>query len=124
MARRAKKSTVALEDLGNGVKVRRRVHIGHIVPDHFEIAEDEVEVVEAPSTHGYKPHQKTLRPHLVGGTDAPGRSGLRGRRRVKVVTDHPEVDGPEVSGPKVKGPRSATPKAEGKTESTPEGKTE
>jgi hypothetical protein len=62
MARIARRTTYAYENLGDGIEIRRRVIAGQQVPDHYRIEGEDVDQVdEIKVSAGYKPEQITSR---------------------------------------------------------------
>lgn len=63
----AKKDTYALEDIGGGVKVRRRVMAGTKVPDHYEVQGGTETVTEEELAERQATSRKTtVAEHSVG----------------------------------------------------------
>jgi hypothetical protein len=68
MVRIARRDTYGLEDVGGGVKVRRRIFAGRPIPDHLDVAGDALEDTEAPPREAAeaRPEPKAQQPKPTG----------------------------------------------------------
>jgi hypothetical protein len=74
MAEIAPKNTYAMEDIGGGVMVRRRVVAGQRIPDHY-VVEGGRKVTPLPAS------EPSPSPDSTSGTEPSPTTGVRRRRR-------------------------------------------